>query len=159
MSWWRRVVGRVPVAETLSAEMRIETNWRPPVHGERSPDGRKVYLEGGPPGDPHALWTGPFPPAGHREPAASAGLDATVAHGEVLRRARVIEVSPRRLVVCLEYKRGRVGFTKRSDGAWREEGLKGHEAPRLVLGIGASNFRRFKKWYTDEEMRRGWELE
>lgn len=158
MSWWRGVVGRVPEAGALSAELRVETNWRTPGHGERSQDGRKVYLDGGPPGDPHALWVGAFPPAGYREPAVAAGLEATVVQGEVLRRAKILEASPRRLVACLEYKRGRVGFTKRSNGIWREEGLRGEDAPRLVLGIGATNFRRFKQWYTDDEVRCGWKL-
>lgn len=130
-----------------------------PKHGDRSPDGRKVYLEGGPPGDPHATWSGPFPPANYVEPPPTVGMPCAVVQGDVVRRAVIAVLGDRRIDARLEYKRHAVPFKRRSDGLWIEDGLKGRDAPRLVLGLSATNFKQFKKWYTDDEVRCGWVLE
>ena len=155
MTIWRRLLGVIPVTQKVRAELWAEQNWPPPTHGDKSPDGRSTYLEGGPPNDPTPLWDGPFPPHCHIEPEPRAGIECTFVNGDLLRRGKIIAVQkPSRIVIRLEYVKRPDTFTLRREGCWRQRGTQG--GTHLVLGIGASNFRSRKSWYSDADIRGGW---
>lgn len=160
LSWCRYLLGklssRVP---GYSIETRLEFDFPPRQYGDRSPDGQRVYLEGGPPNDPNKNWDGEFPPRGYVEPKATVGSICTLIEGQLLKRAKIVEASAQQVLVKVEYDDHLQAFTRRANGHWRSEGQRGSHVRRLVIGIGVTNLKRYKKWYSSEDMERGWILD
>lgn len=155
MNWWRRVFLGENDASPVQATMRIETSWKQPVRGDKAHG--KTFLPGGPPDDPTPQWFSPVPSGDYTPPEPTVGMMCTIVQGEVLRRARVLSATKRKVTVGVEYKKHALAFTRRLNGEWREVGAR-TQAALLIPGIERSNIKSFKQWYSADEISGGWKL-
>jgi hypothetical protein len=155
MSFWRNMFSKN--SSIVQVRTSIETDAVAKVSGQRSPDGKSVYLVGGPADDPHEQWQGSFPPPGYVDSDPRLGDLCTISDGTVYRRARIVACGKAEVVVRAEYSYRNEAYSQRSNGCYVQKGL-GADGPRLYFGIVATNLKSMKQWYTDRDLAGGWTI-
>lgn len=157
MSWWRQIFLRQSEQQdTVEIKATTQQSWNEPKRGDTAHG--KTYLPGGPSEDPTPQYNGEIPPVGFSPRNPEPGMHCTISSGDLHRRGYIIAVTKKRITARVEYSRRTWTFTKRGDGTWMEEGIRKGGA-RLIAGVGLSNIKSKKLWYTPADIAGGWKID
>ncbi|MEG6509277.1 hypothetical protein V6C03_09875 [Methyloligella sp. 2.7D] len=158
--WLRRFFGtKAPISSEAEATRYLKSRGyhvAPPDDWDKKAEGPYVTEE------ERQEWrnrmeTMEFPPADYSEPTPQVGMLCTYYRHPILQAAEIVKLnsSGTEVTARLEYRKAERVFTYRKDKTYREQWIRGRDAPRLVLGICESNFTAFKRHWKQAEVNAG----